>query len=140
MNKLIDRLNLLSLRYKRFVFDLRGNCLVYTGVVAAYEEEGHIAGFVDLAAVIGHALEHDGIVGAWKDRNGGNVHFASCRLFTDQDSAVRFAHQQHQPTVYNLNRELDVPVALPAFIAASATRAEMAGWNTLVTGLAQPAS
>src|SRR5690348_737225 len=87
MDKLIDRLRNLSQRRERFTFDLRGNCLVYSGVVAAYrarEENDH---FTDLPKVILHALQHDGILSAWRDPKG-QVVYDSCRIFTDVDHAV----------------------------------------------------
>ncbi len=110
MNKLIDRLNVLARRHERFIFDLRGNCLVYTGVIAAYQGDPEIALEGDPSMAIVHALDHDGIVCAWKEGGSGPSRFASCRLFTDQTSALRFAHKQQQTTVFNLNRDLEVRV------------------------------
>jgi len=128
MKELLDRLYLLSKRHERFIFDLRGNCLVYTGVVAAYKNDLPSAAQGDLACAVAHAWEHDSIVVACKDGNGGAVHFASCRLFTDQASAERFAQHNEQPTVYNLNRGLEVQVDS----SSACVRALAKGPDTLV--------
>lgn len=107
MEKVIDRLRALSQRRERFTFDLRGNCLVYSGVVAAYraaQESGH---FTDRPKVILHALQHDGIIGAWHDPNG-RVFYDSCRVFTDVEQAVHFARTERQHSVYNLNRDEEI--------------------------------
>ncbi len=130
MNKIIDRLNVLAGRHERFIFDLRGNCLVYTGVIAAYDGALSNALQGDPSAAILHALDHDGIVGAWKEGGSSRSRFASCRLFTDQASALRFAKQQQQPTVFNLNRDLEVQVdPVPAFVQTTVLDIPPALWT-----------
>jgi hypothetical protein len=65
---------------------------------------------VDLAKAMTHALERDGILGAWRDPATGQVKYDSCRVFTDQDQALRFASEQEQRSIFNLNRMVEVPV------------------------------
>ncbi len=110
MRDLLQQLAAIVTRKDRFTFDLRGGCQVYTGIVAAYKTTRDSDHFTDLPLVIAHALEHDGIVGAWKDPRNGRTYYDSCRVFTDMDSALRFAQQQQQISVRNLNRDLEVPV------------------------------
>jgi hypothetical protein len=105
MNKLIDRLSDLARRKERFTYDLRGNCQVYSGIVSSYRAAPDSLHFTDLPMVILHALEHDGVVGAWKDPRDGRIYYDSCRLFTDVGNAFFFARMEGQRSVYNLNRE-----------------------------------
>ena len=115
----MERLQQLAARRKRFTYDLRGDCLVYTGIVAAYKATQDSDHFTDLPLVIAHAMEHDGIVGAWRDPTDGRTYYDSCRVFTDLSQALRFAHQQRQRSVYNLNRAEELPVEGPAPITAA---------------------
>lgn len=110
MKKVIERLAELAQRRDRFTYDLRGECLVDRGIVSAYRATQDSQHFTDVPAVILHALSHDGIVGAWKDPADGTVYYDSCRLFTDLNHALRFAREQYQRSVYNLNRDEEVPV------------------------------
>ena len=110
MKKLIERLAELVERRDRFTYDLRGECMVDRGIVCAYQWTQDSQHFTDAPAVILHALGHDGIVGAWKNPEDGKVYYDSCRLFTDLDNALRFAREQHQRSVFNLNRDEEVPV------------------------------
>ena len=107
---MLERLADLALRRARFTFDLRGNCLVYTGIVCAYRATQDSARVLDLPAVVAHAMAHDGIVGGWTDPQSGRVQYDSCRLFTDLDMALRFARGEGQRSVYNLNREEEITV------------------------------
>lgn len=112
-SSLFDELTSLIRRKDRFTYDLRGRCQVYAGVVAAYRMENGQEHYKDLSEAIAHALEHDGIIGAWKDPATRETVFDSCRLFTAQETAVLFAQQQEQKAVYNLNREYEVFITTP---------------------------
>lgn len=104
------RLKDLVSRKDRFTFDLRSECLVYTGIVSAYHATEDSEHFTDLPKVMAHALENDGVVGMWKDPETGRINYDSCRIFTDLENALRFARQERQKSVYNLNREEEVRV------------------------------
>jgi hypothetical protein len=110
MNTIIDRLAALSAQHDRFIFDVRGECLVYSGIVGAYRATDFSEHFTDLPLAVAHALANDGIVGAWKNDDGRNC-YDSCRLFTDHDHAIRFAREQGQRSVYNLNRDQEIIVS-----------------------------
>lgn len=110
MNPIIERLSDLTRRHAHFTYDLRGACLVYQGVVAAYKGPTKRNRFTDLAKAIAHALAHDGIIGAWRDPRTGEVDYDSCRLFTDVPNALRFAKAQGQEAIFNLNRDQEVRV------------------------------
>ncbi|MGV3636473.1 MAG: hypothetical protein ACO1NQ_02375 [Flavobacteriales bacterium] len=110
MEPTLTRLMELAQRRSRFTYDLRGDCIVYTGVVAAYRATDETPHFLELPKAIAHAFEHDGLVGAWRDPETGRTSYDSCRLFMDLDSALRFAREQRQQAVYNLNREQEVYV------------------------------
>jgi len=98
-------------RHDRFTYDLRGECRVLSGCVAAYRSVEKDSSEVDLVKAIAQALERDGILGAWRDPATGEVKYDSCRVFTDQDQALRFAYEQEQKSVFNLNRMTEVKVA-----------------------------
>jgi hypothetical protein len=116
MEKLIDRLKELAQRKDRFTYDLRGNCQVYSGVIACYRASAEHEHFTDLSTAILHAFENDSMVTAWRDAQG-TMHFNSCRAFTDLPQALRFAAREKQRSVYNLNRGEEVQVD-PAPLAA----------------------
>ena len=109
MDQLLEQLKALTARKERFTFDLRGRCQVYEGVVSAYR----ITEFDrsnELTEVAAHALAHDGILGAWRDPGTKEPRYESCRLFTDVGNAKRFAREQGQRSIYNLNRHEEIPV------------------------------
>jgi hypothetical protein len=109
MDKLIERLKELAARKERFTYDLRGNCQVYSGVVACYRASAEHEHFTEIGAAILHALEHDSVLTGWRDAHG-KPHFDSCRVFTDLPQALRFAAREKQRSVYNLNRGEHVQV------------------------------
>jgi len=110
MDRTLTRLVELADRRSRFTYDLRGDCIVYSGVVAAYRATRDSPHFTDLAEAVAHAFAHDGLVGAWRDPATGRMSYDSCRLFMDMESALRFAHEQQQLAIYNLNRDEEVRV------------------------------
>lgn len=109
---LIDRLRSLAARKARFCYDVRGNSHVYDGIVAPYRVEVDDAETNDLVPVLEHALVNDGMVTGVKDAATGNTVFTSGRHYTDLGNALRFAREQGQRTVYNWNRQEEVPVAV----------------------------
>ena len=106
----LEKINSLLRRYDRIAYDLRGECHVLYGVVVAYRAADDAMATSHLPRAIAQALAHDGILGAWRDPATDRVFYESCRLFTDQDHALRFARAQGQRSVHNLNRMLEVPV------------------------------
>jgi hypothetical protein len=112
-------------RHDRFTYDLRGECRVLSGCVAAYRMDEGASFATDLGKAVSHAFTRDGILGAWRDPATGAVRYSSCRVFTDQDQALRFASEQEQKSVFNLNRMTEVKVAdwLNAMTALAVQRA-----------------
>src|SRR5690349_11486014 len=109
MDKLIDRLKELATRKDRFTYDLRGNCQVYSGVIACYRASADSEHFTEMPAAIMHALENDSVLTVRRDADG-KLLFDSCRVFTDLPQALRFAAREKQRSVYNLNRGEHVQV------------------------------
>jgi|GEM_PF-2418872 len=105
------RLQQLLDRNQHFTFDLRAECRVYSGVVAAYRPP-FSSGFTDLMNALSHAYAHDSILMV-SVRLDGNLRYDSCRLFTDEASALFFAQREQQHTVFNLNRSLEVHTKEP---------------------------
>ena len=120
---LIDRLRSLAARKARFCYDVRGNSHVYDGIVAPYRVEVDDAETHDLLPVLEHALVNDGMVTGVKNASTGQTLFTSCRHYTDLGNALRFAREQGQRSVFNWNRQEEVPVVLPtkAVIEPTAT-------------------
>lgn len=111
MRSVITAIQELVERHDRFTYDLRARCRVLSGSVAAYRAVGPTVPMTDLSRAVAQALERDGILGAWRDPDSGEVHYDSCRLFTDQDQALRFAHGEGQRAIFNLNRMIEVHVS-----------------------------
>ena len=107
---LLARLRAMAERKQRFSYDVRGHAYVNSGMVATYGLEGRKGEPADLATVLQHALAHDAIVSGVKDPISGKTRFTSDRLFSDTGNAVRFAKMERQATVYNWNREEEIPV------------------------------
>ena len=63
-----------------------------------------------LPAVIKHAHEHDNIVGGWYDPEEDKYYFDSSRIFPEDSlgAALAFARENHQHTVYDLARNINV--------------------------------
>ena len=116
MEKTIERLNELAARKQRFTYDLRGNCQVYSGVVAGYRAAEENEHFTDLEQAILHAYEHDSVIAGWRNADGSWC-YDSCRMFTDLPQAIRFAARERRRSVLNLNRGEEVVVD-PASLAA----------------------
>jgi hypothetical protein len=110
MRTLIRNILELVERHDHFTYDLRARCRVLSGCVAAYRSPDEASGATDLAKAIAAALEQDGILGAWRDPATGRVKYDSCRVFTDQAQALRFAQEQKQRAIFNLNRMVEVKV------------------------------
>ncbi len=110
MENIIAHFGRILLQKDRFIYDLRSDCQVYTGIVCAYGATHGTERITEIPLVITHALAHDGVVGAWKNPADGVTFYDSCRLFTDIDTALRFARRQGQRSVYNLNRDEEVLV------------------------------
>ena len=110
---LMERLRALAARKERFSYDVRGDSHVNRDIIVAYRMEERSGASPDLEKVIEHAMAHDAIVTGWRDPSDGMVHFSSCRLFTDVANAVRFAREHGQRSVYNWNRDAEVPVNQP---------------------------
>ncbi len=108
--ELVDRIREIAERKTRFSYDLRGRAFVDTGIVAAYRATQESERFSDLPDVVRHALDHEGIIGGWRDPETGRFYFDSCRVFTDAGSAIRFAIAQKQRSIFNLNRNEEIPV------------------------------
>lgn len=105
---LLERLRHLARRKDRFAYDVRGHSHVTSGVEAPYATPAGRED-TDLEAILKHALDHDAVVSGRKGPDG-RMHYASCRLFTDEGNAMTFARAQGRDSVYNWNREHEIPV------------------------------
>lgn len=100
----------LAHRHGRFVFDLRGNCRVLTGVVVAMHTKEDVP--MEAAGVIAAALQEDGMIIVSLTGVTDKIVLQRCRLFTAAEQAIRFAHVHGQTVIHNLNRSCDMHVPL----------------------------
>ena len=65
-----------------------------------------------LDKVVSHALEHDGYVGGWLNKDNGLYYFDSTRLFPEDqlDEALKFGKENGQYSVFILSTGVEVPV------------------------------
>ncbi|HEY0976496.1 MAG TPA: hypothetical protein VGE21_03415 [Flavobacteriales bacterium] len=99
-----ERLRSFALRRDRFTYDVRGGAFVEIGTVVAFRTD---ADTTLPEPAIAHALENEGLVSVHKDQQG-QTHFTSCKLFMDLNTALRFAREQDQRSVFNLNRQQEM--------------------------------
>ncbi len=63
-----------------------------------------------IPAVIRHAREHDGFIGGWYNPEDGKYYLDSTRIFPEDSlsAALAFARENHQHTVYDLAKGINV--------------------------------
>lgn len=101
-----------------FTIDIRTMEAPTEGIAVAYAATQGCHSREGLAAVVKHALEHDGYVGGWYDSVSGLYYFDSTRLFPEDklDKALQFARDNGQLAVYVLSsgEEIRLNQQIPA--------------------------
>ena len=82
------------------------------GIAVSYAvtQDSHSRNQLD--KVVSHALEHDGYVGGWLNKDSGLYYFDSTRLFPEDqlDEALKFGKENGQSSVFILSSGGEVPV------------------------------
>ena len=82
------------------------------GIAVSYAATQDSHSRSQLDKVVSHALEHDGYVGGWLNKDNGLYYFDSTRLFPEDqlDEALKFGKENGQYSVFILSSGVEVPV------------------------------
>jgi fructokinase len=75
---------------------------VKTGFIVAYLETQNCFGDEGLKKVLKHALEHDKIVGGWKNLKNQQYYFDSSKVFDNPEDAIRWGIENRQIAIFDL--------------------------------------
>ena len=97
--------NLSQFRPDGFTIDIRNMQQPTEGIAVSYAATQNCHSRESLTFVVKHALEHDGYVGGWYDRESGLYYFDSTRLFPEShlEEAIQFARENGQTAIYVLS-------------------------------------
>lgn len=86
--------------------------LITSGICVAYQETQDSHTEESLNRVINHALEHERIVGGWKNEENGRYYFDSVRVFNKEEmaQALEFARANEQIAIYDLEEQEEITV------------------------------
>jgi fructokinase len=73
-----------------------------TGYIVAYLETQNSFGDEGLKKVLKHALEHDRIVGGWKNSENEQFYYDSSNVFSNPEEAIRFGIENKQIAIFDL--------------------------------------
>jgi fructokinase len=79
-----------------------------SGYIAAYLETQNCFGDEGLKKVLKHALEHEGIVGGWKNSENKQYYFDSSKVFDNLEDAIKFAGENKQIAIFYLNEQKQI--------------------------------
>lgn len=95
-----------------FMLDIRTMTEPTEGIAASYAETQNSHSRAQLDKVVRHAVQHDGYVGGWLNRNDGLYYFDSSKLFPENEfrNALQFGRDNRQYAVYILSSGTEIPV------------------------------
>lgn len=95
-----------------FMLDIRTMTEPTEGIAASYAETQNSHSRAQLDKVVRHAVQHDGYVGGWLNRNDGLYYFDSSKLFPENElrNALQFGRDNRQYSVYILSLGTEIPV------------------------------
>ena len=95
-----------------FMFDIRTMTEPTEGIAASYAETQNSHSRAQLDKVVRHAVQHDGYVGGWLNRNDGLYYFDSSKLLPENElrNALQFGRDNRQYAVYILSSGTEIPV------------------------------
>jgi fructokinase len=79
-----------------------------TGYVVACIETQNCFGDEGLRKVLKHALEHEGIVGGWKNVENRLFYYDNSSVFDNLEDAIRFAIENKQIAFFDLTRQREI--------------------------------
>ena len=95
-----------------FTIDIRTMTVPTEGIAVSYAATQNSHSRDQLDKVVSHALQHDGYVGGWLNRDDGLYYFDSTKLFpeTDLKGAIQFGKENGQYSVFILSTYTDIPL------------------------------
>ena len=86
-----------------FTLNIRTLEPIQTGYVASYKETQNSFSATDLQSVVNHALNHDGIIGGWYNKENGRYYFDSNKVFNNITEAIQFGFENEQLAIFDID-------------------------------------
>lgn len=95
-----------------FTLDIRSMLVPKEGIAVSYAATQGSHSREKLDFVVRHALQHDGYVGGWLNKENGLYYFDSTRLFLEDKlaDALKFGEDNGQTSAFILSLKADVPI------------------------------
>ena len=95
-----------------FTIDIRSMTEPTEGIAVSYAATQNSHSRDQLDKVVSHALQHEGYVGGWYNREDGLYYFDSTKLFPENDlkGAIQFGKENGQHSVFILSTYTDIPI------------------------------
>jgi len=95
-----------------FTLDIRTMTEPKMGIAVSYAATQNSHSRDQLNEVVNHALQNDGYVGGWYNREDGLYYFDSSRLFPEDklNEAILFGRENKQQSVYRLSSSTVIPI------------------------------
>ena len=95
-----------------FTVDIRTMTEPTEGIAVSYAATQNSHSRERLDKVVSHALQHEGYVGGWYNREDGLYYFDSTKLFPENDlkAALQFGNENGQYSVFILSTYTDIPI------------------------------
>ena len=95
-----------------FTLDIRTMTVPTEGIAVSYAATQNSHSRDQLDKVVSHALQHEGYVGGWLNREDGLYYFDSTKLFPENDlqGAIQFGKENGQYSIFILSTYTDIPV------------------------------
>ena len=95
-----------------FTLDLRTMAEPTEGISVSYAATQNSHSRNQLDKVVNHAIQNDGYVGGWYNKENGLYYFDSTRLFPEDSlqEAIRFGKENGQQSVYVISSSTEIPI------------------------------
>jgi uncharacterized membrane protein YsdA (DUF1294 family) len=95
-----------------FTLDLRTMTEPTKGIAVSYAATQNSHSRNQLDKVVNHAIQNDGYVGGWYNKDNGLYYFDSTRLFPEDSlqAAIRFGKENGQHSVYVISSSTEIPI------------------------------
>jgi ABC-type amino acid transport substrate-binding protein len=95
-----------------FTIDIRTMTEPTEGIAVSYAATQNSHSRDQLDKVVSHALQHEGYVGGWLNREDGLYYFDSTKLFPENElqGAIQFGKENGQHSIFILSAYTDIPV------------------------------
>ena len=100
-----------------FTLDIRTMTEPTEGIAVSYAATQDSHSRSQLDKVVNHAIQNDGYVGGWYNKETGLYYFDSTRLFPEDSlqAAIRFGKENGQQSVYILSLSTEIPITQEHF-------------------------